>query len=97
MSAKEDTKSRLNLTYPGRYNVVLLNDEITPMEFVVELLIEIFNKNAMDATNITMEVHEKGRGLAGSYPSEIAEQKHVEVVTMVRQAGWPLEAIVEKM
>lgn len=97
MSAKEDTKSKLDLTYPGRYNVILLNDEITPMEFVVDLLIEVFNKNAGEATNVTMAVHEKGREVAGSYPSEVAEQKHIEAEQMTRQAGWPLEIIVEKM
>lgn len=97
MSAKEDTKSKLELSYPGRYNVVLLNDDVTPMEFVVELLIGVFNKNIVEATTITLEIHQTGRGLAGSYSSEIAEQKHIEAESATRLAGWPLETIVEKM
>ena len=97
MAAKEDTQSKLDLTYPGRYNVVLMNDDVTPMEFVVALLIEIFNKSAVEATAVTLGVHEKGKDIAGSYSSEIAEQKQAEAVGMTRQNGWPLEILIEKM
>jgi len=97
MAVHEQTKNKLDLTYPGRFNVILLNDDKTPMEFVIELLIVVFNKSIEQAMVITTTVHEKGRDIAGSYSSEVAEQKQLEATTMTRQCGWPLKTIIEKM
>jgi len=91
------SKTKTELSYPGRYNVVFLNDDATPMEFVIQLLIEIFNKNLESATEITQHVHTNGRGVAGTYHLEVAEQKHSEAVMISRHNGHPLKIIVEPL
>ena len=91
------SKTKTEISYPGRYNVVFLNDDVTPMEFVIQLLVEIFNKNLEQATDITHNVHNNGRGVAGTYHLEIAEQKHSEAVMISRHNGYPLKIIVEPL
>ena len=86
----------VKLKAPEKYNVVLINDDVTPMDFVVQILMTVFNKNTEDAEVITMEIHEKGRGVAGTYSFEIAEQKSYETTTQARSAGFPLDSIVEE-
>ena len=81
---------------PGKYNVVLLNDDSTPMEFVVQLLVSVFNKTEKIAHDITLEVHEKGRSIAGTYMFEVSEQKCAEVLTGAKLSGYPLAATVEQ-
>jgi len=97
MSAREQTDTKLSITYPGRYNVILVNDDITPMEFVIDLLVTIFNKNIEQSTKLTLAVHNDGKAVAGTYSSEVAEQKQFEAMTATRNAGWPLEVLVEGM
>lgn len=86
----------VKLKAPNKYNVILINDDVTPMDFVIQILMVLFNKTSESAENITMEVHEKGRGIAGTYSFEVAEQKVQETVTEARKAGYPLEAILEE-
>lgn len=94
---KTKTKTDTQLRYPERYNVVLLNDDYTPMPFVIRLLIEIFNHNISHATNVTMQVHEQGKGIAGTYNLEIAEQKVLESEQASRANGFPLRVVMEKV
>ena len=97
--AKESvsTREKVEIKFPDRFNVVILNDDFTPMEFVVKLLIEIFNKNLNEATDLMLKIHEDGKAIAGSYGVEIAEQKREESTLISRQHGYPLKTILEKM
>jgi len=81
---------------PKMYNVLLLNDDYSSMDFVVSVLIKIFNKTHSEAENITMEIHRQGRGLAGRYPKDIAETKVLQVKSAARSHGFPLQAISEE-
>ena len=79
------------------YNVLLLNDDYTPMEFVVIALVSVFNKSAVEAYNIMMKVHNQGKAIAGGpYSKEIAETKAMKVMDFARQNGHPLKATFEK-
>lgn len=91
------TISRTELTFPSRYNVVFNNDDLTPMDFVIQLLIEVFNKSLDQATAITMSIHTEGKGIAGTYNHELAEQKQGEAQLLTRHSGYPLKITLEKM
>lgn len=80
---------------PERYNVLLLNDDYSTMEFVILVLEEVFQKSPAEAYRIMMQVHTQGRGLAGVYPWEVAETKVETVRAMARDAGFPLRAVIE--
>ena len=86
---KEKTKR------PEMFKVVLLNDDYTTMEFVVEILENVFHKQPAEAYRIMMQVHLNGRGVAGIYPWEVAETKVDELVSRAREAGHPLQATIE--
>jgi ATP-dependent Clp protease adaptor protein ClpS len=75
--------------------VVLLNDDYTPMEFVVDVLETLFQKSPAEAYRIMMQVHVGGRGVAGIYPWEVAETKVDALLSRARGAGHPLQAIIE--
>jgi ATP-dependent Clp protease adaptor protein ClpS len=81
---------------PTLYKVVLLNDDYTTMEFVVNVLENIFQKSPAEAYQIMMHVHVNGRGIAGVYPWEVAETKCDKVVTAARESGFPLKAVTEE-
>ena len=81
---------------PTHYKVVLLNDDYTTMEFVVEVLMSVFQKTASEAYQIMMHVHVNGRGVAGVYPWEVAETKAETVISMARESGFPLQAVTEE-
>lgn len=95
--AQSNTISKSKIEFPERFNVILLNDDYTPMDFVVQLLIEIFNRTIEEARDITMQIHENGRGIAGTYGYEIAEQKKQEAVSVTRFNKYPLTIVVEKI
>jgi len=81
---------------PTQYKVVLLNDDYTTMEFVVQVLEDVFGKSPAEAYRVMMAVHLSGKGVAGVYPWEVAETK-VEIVTsMAKNAGFPLRAVTEE-
>jgi len=80
---------------PSLYSVVLLNDDYTPMDFVVEVLEALFKKSPAEAYRIMMQVHREGRGLAGVYPWEVAETKVEALLARARDAGHPLQAVIE--
>lgn len=87
------TKSRVKS--PPMYNVLLVNDDYTTMEFVVHVLQAVFHKPATEANRIMLHVHFKGRGVCGTYPYEIAETKAGKVHAMARSEGYPLRADIE--
>ena len=74
---------------PNLWKVVLLNDDSTPMELVIELLTGIFKHTESSAKEVTLEIHETGSGIAGVYSFEIAEQKGMEATAVARQNGSP--------
>jgi len=95
--AQSNTVSKSKIEYPERFNVVLLNDDFTPMDFVVQLLVEIFNRTVEEARDITMQIHDNGKGIAGTYGYEIAEQKKQEAVSVTRFNKYPLTIVVENV
>jgi ATP-dependent Clp protease adaptor protein ClpS len=81
---------------PAMYQVLLLNDDYTPMEFVVSIIQEYFNKDRETATQIMLKVHRDGKGLCGVYPKDIASTKVELVLTHARKAGHPLQCVMEE-
>jgi ATP-dependent Clp protease adaptor protein ClpS len=81
---------------PPLYKVMLLNDDYTSMEFVVEVLVYVFQKSSDEAFQIMLNVHRKGVGICGIYPYEIAETKVDTVKTLARENGFPLKCIMER-
>jgi ATP-dependent Clp protease adaptor protein ClpS len=90
------TKSKEKLEKPPLYKVLLHNDDYTTMEFVVFVLISVFNKSEEDAFVIMLKVHNEGLGIAGVYPYEIAETKAEKVMALARQNEYPLLCTVEE-
>ncbi|AWN24196.1 ATP-dependent Clp protease adapter ClpS [Deinococcus irradiatisoli] len=80
---------------PRLYRVLLLNDDYTPMEFVVMVLERYFRKSAGDAEMIMLAVHRKGQGVAGVYTREVAETKVAQVTQHARSEGYPLRVVAE--
>jgi len=91
-----DEKVDLEIKQPKRYKVVFLNDDTTPMEFVINVLMNIFKHTEDTAKDITMQIHEEGSGVVGVYTYEIAEQKAVETTTLARNHGFQLQIRVEE-
>jgi ATP-dependent Clp protease adaptor protein ClpS len=81
---------------PKLYNVILLNDDYTTMEFVLQILETLFQKSPAEAYRIMMQVHRNGRGLAGVYTYEVAETKAEKVAALAAEAGYPLRATLEE-
>ena len=80
---------------PPMFKVLLLNDDYTPMEFVIEVIERFFNKSREQATQIMLKVHTEGVGICGIYPQDIAETKMNHVVSYARQSQHPLQCIIE--
>jgi ATP-dependent Clp protease adaptor protein ClpS len=93
---KVASKTREKVKRPRLYKVLLHNDNYTTMEFVVEILMHVFNKSAEDATRIMLNVHKKGIGLCGVYSYEIAETKVDRVHLLAREHGFPLRCSMER-
>ncbi len=81
---------------PPYFKVVLLNDDYTPMDFVVFVLKGIFHRSHEEAVSIMLEIHQKGAGICGVYTRDIAETKAEEVITIARRKEYPLQCLVEK-
>ncbi len=96
MSAKTDVLDKVEIKEPNLYNVILLNDDATPMQFVVQILIEIFQHHPDSAFAVMMAVHEKGQGVAGTYYKEIAYQKEIDVTRLAQSYEYPLRVRVEQ-
>ena len=84
------------VTEPPLYRVLLHNDNYTTMEFVVEVLIFVFNKSAEQATRIMLNVHHSGVGMCGIFPYDIAESKVETVLNLAQDRGFPLKCTMEK-
>jgi ATP-dependent Clp protease adaptor protein ClpS len=83
------------LKKPSDFKVVLLNDNYTSMDFVIDVLVLIFNKNEADAERIMMDVHRKGRAVVGIYTLDIAHTKAEQVHSLARQNDFPLRCVIE--
>jgi len=89
-------KTRPKTKKPSMYKVLMLNDDYTPMEFVVHVLERFFGKNREEATRIMLHVHTRGVGICGVYTYEVAETKVTQVMDLARQNQHPLQCTVEK-
>ncbi len=90
------TETREDVTEPPMYRVLLLNDDYTTMEFVVEILILIFSKSVEEATQIMLNVHRIGVGVCGVYTYQVAETKVETVHALAKERGFPLKCSMEK-
>jgi ATP-dependent Clp protease adaptor protein ClpS len=90
------TDTDIELQEPKKYKVILLNDNYSTVEFVIQILMQIFKKNLEEATMITMNIHEQGKGVCGIYTYEIAQTKVAQVRNNARKAEFPLKAILEE-
>jgi ATP-dependent Clp protease adaptor protein ClpS len=90
------TRTRPKTKKPSLYRVLLLNDDYTPMEFVVLILQDVFNKTREDAMRIMLHVHQKGVGECGVFPYEVAETKVTRVMDTARKNQHPLQCVMEK-
>lgn len=81
---------------PSMYNVLLLNDDYTPMEFVIMVLEKVFNKKQEEATQIMLHVHKNGIGVCGTFTYEVAESKCKSVMDMAKKNEHPLQSAMEK-
>ena len=89
-------KTRTRTKKPAMYKVLMLNDDYTPMEFVVHVLARFFNKSQEDATRIMLHVHQRGVGVCGVFTYEVAETKVARVMDLARQNQHPLQCTIEK-
>jgi ATP-dependent Clp protease adaptor protein ClpS len=89
-------KTRPRTKKPAMYKVLMLNDDYTPMEFVVHVLERFFQKNREEATRIMLHVHRRGVGVCGVYTYEVAETKVTQVMDLARQNQHPLQCTIEK-
>jgi ATP-dependent Clp protease adaptor protein ClpS len=89
-------KGRVKTKRPAMYRVVMLNDDYTPMEFVIHVLERFFDKNSQEATKIMLHVHSRGVGVCGVYTYEVAETKVNQTMELARQHQHPLQCTLEK-
>lgn len=89
-------KTRSNIREPKHFRVVMHNDDFTPMDFVVEILIDIFHKGALEAERLMMAVHESGKAAVGAYSYDIAVTKVQEAQSRAREQGYPFRLTVEE-
>lgn len=98
MSLQGETreKTRIDIREPKHYQIIMHNDDFTPMEFVVEILIDIFRKDLLEAERLMLLVHESGRAAVGSYSYDIAVTKVQAASKRARQEGFPFRMTVEE-
>lgn len=98
MSARGETRqqTRIQVREPKRYGVIMHNDDYTPMDFVVQVLMEIFNKRQEEAVTLMMIVHKGGKALVGSYSYDIAMTKIRIVTVLAEEEGYPFRMTVEE-
>ena len=93
--ASPGTKGQAKSGDPARFRVLMHNDDYTTMEFVVQVLQEVFHKSATEANQVMLNIHFKGTGICGLYPFDIAETKVSRVHVVAREAGFPLRCSLE--
>ena len=80
---------------PGKFKVVVCNDDVTPVEFVISMLVMVFRHNEKSALELTLKIHESGSAVVGIFSHEIAEQKGIEITVSARTEGYPLQIKLE--
>lgn len=93
---KTDSRIKVKGFEPSMWKVIFHNDDVTPMQFVTQILIEIFNKTEDQAVNICKLVHEKGKSVVAVYPFDIAETKSMEATEVARSQSYPLKVSIEQ-
>lgn len=93
---KIDEKITQKIGLPPKYKVIVLNDDATPMDWVIGILIEVFKHSEETAKKLTLTIHTDGSAVAGIYTYEVAEQKSVESVNLSREHGFPLSFRLEQ-
>lgn len=96
VTIEKSTKANDKYREPKRYKVVFFNDNVTPMEFVIALLMKVFKHSQEISYDITMKVHNEGSAVAGVYPHEIADQKASEGTTLAQANRYPLKIKIEQ-
>ncbi len=91
-----ETKVKSRRSRPPLYKVLMHNDDYTTMEFVVEVLEQVFHKTSIEANRIMLNIHLRGVGMCGTYPGEIAETKVARVHLLAQDAGYPLKCSLEE-
>ena len=86
----ERKSKTINVKEPGKFNVVVCNDNSTPMDFVIAMLISIFRHDEKKAMELTLKIHNEERAIVGTYTHEVAEQKQLDGTNLARMNGWPL-------
>ena len=93
---QHELDDELDLEEPKKYKVLLLNDDFSTMDFVIEILVKVFRKSLDEAERIMLDIHNNGKAICGVYIHEIAFTKVAQVKTMARKAGFPLKAIAQE-
>ena len=89
-------KTRINIREPKHYRVIMHNDDFTSMDFVVDILVEIFHKAEMEAERLMLMVHETGKAAIGSYPYDIAVTKVHAATTRAKEEGFPFRMTIDE-
>ncbi|MCX7191539.1 MAG: ATP-dependent Clp protease adapter ClpS [Candidatus Methylopumilus sp.] len=100
VNATEDikhSKKKAKTKLPSMYKVIILNDDFTPMEFVVNTIQRFFNKSVDEATRIMLKIHTEGLGVCGIFPVDIAETKMNQVLNFAKEHQHPLQCIIERI
>jgi ATP-dependent Clp protease adaptor protein ClpS len=100
INATEDIKlspKKAKIKLPSMYKVIILNDDYTPMEFVVNTIQRFFNKSVDEATRIMLKIHTEGLGVCGIFPVDIAETKMNQVLNYAKEHQHPLQCIIERI
>lgn len=94
---KAKNEEKIKVKKPKDYKVIMYNDDYTTMEFVINVLVSIFNKNIVEAEKIMFDVHEKGIGVAGIYSYDIAVTKATTAMSLAKEQGFPFKLTVEEV
>jgi ATP-dependent Clp protease adaptor protein ClpS len=100
INATDDIKlsqKKAKTKLPSMYKVIILNDDFTPMEFVVNTIQRFFNKSVDEATRIMLKIHTEGLGVCGIFPQDIAETKMNQVLNYAKEHQHPLQCIIERI
>ena len=93
---QHELDDELELQEPKKYVVLLLNDDFSTMDFVIDILVKVFRKSIEESEKIMLDIHHNGKAICGVYTHEIAYTKIAQVSTMARKAGFPLKAIAQE-
>lgn len=92
---EQDNKTTNKLKEPSKYKVIVCNDDVTPIEFVVSMMMMVFRHSEKSALELTLKIHNHGSAVAGIYSYEVAEQKGIDATNLARANGYPLIIKVE--